>query len=216
MVPFVPKEPVWNFDMNENINLSLRRCQCSVLARGNNTMKQYSLSWTRYVPQITPALMLGIVLSVVQPASAASTAEATATVNITWTVVAPSCELKVPDKVYLGNITYGSKAYPPFTITVNCTSAAKAEIYAQTVTGALVSGLTHTLAMVGKDSEAQFWLEDNNRKIPLNGETNDVDSGFCLGENSRTCTLTPNTWVTTKAQEGERSAVIRFNLRYKA
>lgn len=207
------KVTVWKFDMNENINRSLRRCQCSVLAWVKNAMKQYSLSRTHYVSQITTALMLGIVLSV-QPASAATSAEAT--VDITWTVVAPSCGLDVPDKVYLGSITYGSKAYSPFTITVNCTSAAKAEIYAQTLRGTLVSGSINTLEMEGMDNKAQFWLEESGNKIALNGETNDVTSGFCLGTDSRTCTLTPKTRVESTAQEGERSAVIRFNLRYKA
>lgn len=135
------------------------------------------------------------------------------TVTLEATFTAPPCTLEVPDTVYLGSITYGSKAYRPFTMTVNCQSASKAEIYAQTL-GTLVSGSTDTMEM--GDSVTQFWLEEGGKKIALNGETNDTTSGFCEGTTSRTCTLTPKTWVGASAKEGGRSAVIRFNIRYKA
>lgn len=137
------------------------------------------------------------------------------TITLEATFTMPPCEINVPPVVHLGSISYGEKRYRPVTLTVNCTSAARSEIYAQTA-GLLVSGTTDTTAMTGADALTHFWLEENGKKIKLNGETNTTDSGFCAGTDSRTCTLTPATQVGVAAQEGERSAVIKFNVRYKA
>lgn len=134
--------------------------------------------------------------------------------NATFT--SPPCTLHVPEKIPLGNIAYGMKSYPPFTITVNCLSISKAEIYAQSLE-ALASGSVDMLVMKGVDQKALFGLEeDGQKRVMLNGDTNVTTSGFCVGTNSRTCTLTPKTWVTGDAKAGERSAVIRFNIRYLA
>jgi hypothetical protein len=145
----------------------------------------------------------------------AATLSDQATIPLVVTFTAPPCEIDVPSVVHLGSIHYGEKRYRPFTLKVNCVPGSKAEIYAQTK-GALVNGTADTMVMSGSDTLANFWLEENGSRIKLDGETNTADSGFCLGTVSRTCTLTPGTQVGSGAQKGERSAVIKFDIRYKA
>lgn len=155
-----------------------------------------------------------VLLTVAMPQVQSAPLYDSVTVTLEATFTAPPCDIDVPAVVRLGSINYGEKRYRPVVLTVNCTSPAKSEIYAQTA-GSLVSGTTDTTAMMGADALATFWLEDNGMKIKLNGETNATDSGFCAGTDSRTCTLIPATRVEASAKKGERSAVIKFNVRYK-
>ncbi|EQA8868596.1 fimbrial protein [Citrobacter braakii] len=149
------------------------------------------------------------------PSVQAVTLSDSVTITLEATFTEPPCEIDVPPVVHLGSIHYGEKRYRPFALKVNCATASKAEIYAQT-TGTLVTGTTDTMVMSGSDTRTNFWLEENGTRIKLNGETNTTDSGFCPGTESRTCTLTPGTLVSSGAREGERSAVIKFSVRYKA
>lgn len=158
---------------------------------------------------------LGGAILMIGACSAQANVTASATLPLSASFTAPPCTISVPAVVYLGSIPYGTQAYPPLTITLNCPAPAKAEIYAQSL-APLVSGLTDTAEMKGADAWAQFWLEAEGAKVKLNGENNTTDSGFCLGSASRTCSLTPKTWVDAQASAGERSAVIKFNIRYKA
>lgn len=155
------------------------------------------------------ALWLGMLL--IGNASLAQAAT-TATVTITATFVAPSCELDVPATVYLGSIKNGTQAYNPFSFQVNCRTPANTSVYAQAIEP-LDAGSVDTVLMTG--SGAKFWLRDeaSDKSIALNGDSNEA---FCAGENSRTCTLIPNTLVTPENARGETSTTIRLNIRYRA
>ncbi|QPR27777.1 hypothetical protein I6G97_15410 [Edwardsiella hoshinae] len=158
---------------------------------------------------------LGGAILMIGACSAQANVTASATLPLSASFTAPSCTISVPAVVYLGSIPYGTKIYPPLTITLNCPASAKTEVYAQVI-GPLVYNSIDTAELTGIDGWAQLFFSLNNVKIKLNGESNKVDSGFCLGIGSRTCSLLPVTWVDPRAREGERSAVIKFNIRYKA
>lgn len=181
---------------------------------GSNGMRLSRQGWhpkmtIAWLPLPLPLLLAGLMIA----SSSQAALSDSVTIMLEATFTAPPCTLEVPDKVHLGSIPYGDKSYRPFTLTVNCTSASKAEIYAQTL-GTLVSGSTDTMEM--GESATRFWLEEGGKKIALNGDSNTTTSGFCEGTSSRVCTLTPKTQVDASAPEGERSAIIRFNIRYKA
>lgn len=154
------------------------------------------------------ALLAGILLTM--PVHAITLLDSV-TITLEATFTAPPCTLTVPDTVNLGSITYGDKRYQPFTMEVTCTATSKTEIYAQAL-GTLAGGSADTVEM--GDSLTLLWLEEGGKKIVLNGDTDLTTSGFCKGDTSRTCTLTPNTRVDVNARTGARSAVIRFNIRY--
>lgn len=161
-----------------------------------------------------PLLLAGIAM-VSSPQAVIGANSVTLSINATFTE--PTCTLDMPDRVYLGSIRYGTTRYRPFTLTVNCLSASNTEIYAQALGDLLRPSVTNIMRMNGPDNRAEFALEKSiSQHIELNGDTNDTTSGFCAGTNSRTCTLTPKTYVPVGAEIGERSALIRFNIRYKA
>lgn len=145
--------------------------------------------------------------------------------TIKYSIRGVSCEVSAPSLVNLGSIPYGSKIYSPVVFGVTCPSATKSEIYAQVVSGgSLINGNESALPdHVGADGSGgylQFSLKKEGwRSITLDG----VDlgegkaSGFCEGNITRTCTLTPNTWVGNSVAAGHfASIIIRFTVRYRA
>ncbi|EDM9065174.1 hypothetical protein AHU16_22710 [Salmonella enterica subsp. enterica serovar Give] len=143
---------------------------------------------------------------------------------IKYSVRAVSCEVSAPSLVNLGSIPYGSKFYSPVVFGVTCPSATKSEIYAQVVRGGSLlngnaSGLPDHVGADGTGGRLQLKLMKENREfITLDG----VDlgegraSGFCEGSVTRTCSLTPETWVSVGVPAGHfASIVIRFTIRYR-
>ncbi|RKJ86473.1 hypothetical protein D6R50_10870 [Aeromonas veronii] len=153
--------------------------------------------------------------------SIAIAAEASATVEIRATFIAPTCELSAPSSVMLKPMRRGDNTVnDPFDIQVNCTSPSNTSVYAELIGGQLNSGSTTVALMNMLDGSSPpssnrvlFSLQDpKNGDITLNGDTGTV---FCGGTNSRTCTLEPKTRVPSNAQLGLVSSVIRFNIRYE-
>ncbi|MFS9421797.1 fimbrial protein, partial [Citrobacter sp. C411] len=69
----------------------------------------------------------------------AATNTATATVTLKATFTAPPCTLTVPDQVFLGSITPGTKIYNPFSVEIACPTATNTVLYAQVVSGNLTA-----------------------------------------------------------------------------
>ncbi|EBQ4932495.1 hypothetical protein NVU42_004290 [Salmonella enterica] len=145
--------------------------------------------------------------------------------TIKYSIRGVSCKVNAPSLVNLGSIPYGGKVYPPVAFRVTCPNAIKSEIYAQVVSGGQLingtsSGLPDHVAAADSGSGLQFKLEkENGALVTLDG----VDlgegkaSGFCGGNTTRTCTLSPMTWVAHSVAAGHvASIIIRFTVRYRA
>lgn len=169
---------------------------------------------------IVMALMSSLVLLMAGVNQAhAATNTATATVTLKATFTAPPCTLTVPDQVFLGSITPGTKIYNPFSVEIACPTATNTVLYAQVVSGTLTSGSTTRMDMTGPantGTPAQLWLTSSEGKvITLDGSgSTDSTKGFCGGTSNRTCTLTPATLVAPDTPRGQTSATLRFSVAY--
>ncbi|MFS9421792.1 hypothetical protein QNN87_26240, partial [Citrobacter sp. C411] len=76
-------------------------------------------------------------LSNITPVSAATSITKTVTLKATFR--APPCTLTVPDQVFLGSITQGTKIYNPFSMDIACPTAMNTVLYAQVVSGNLTA-----------------------------------------------------------------------------
>ncbi|EPS0558337.1 fimbrial protein [Enterobacter roggenkampii] len=145
---------------------------------------------------------------------------ASATIPVEVTFIDPPCSIVVPDTVSLGYMLTGTHSYDPVYITINCSSLKSSAIYAEIVQGTLTSGYTDRLNMIGptgsSGSPVQFWLVDSDGKtisIDGSGITNPA-SQFCEGSETRQCSFTPLTMISTDTPRGQTQAILRFSIVY--
>ncbi|EDV7203295.1 hypothetical protein BJH44_004281 [Salmonella enterica subsp. enterica serovar Bredeney] len=167
--------------------------------------------------KLSTLLMVGGAFFLVQSVKAVSVVDS-ATIPITINTVAIPCTVDVPSIVDLFVIARGKEvAYPPFEIKIKCSNAIKTEVYAQSLTHIVGDSGKRRIKMDGPSNFVHLFMEYDGTVIKLDGDANTTDSGFCVGSYSRTCQLTPRTWSSPeKTIPGDYSAMVRFNVRYKA
>lgn len=145
---------------------------------------------------------------------------ATALTRIHLTLTMPTCTLKMPDIVYLGNLKTGVTIHQSVKIEIECPDSSGIEtgLSAMNVSGQLDGAENDKMTMVsysGKSTTgtpALLWLNSDGDNIKLNGDKNNI---FCRGSGiSRTCTLIPHTQVFSNTVREGVEAIVRFNIAY--
>ncbi|HIF2601742.1 TPA: hypothetical protein ACXZWN_004528 [Salmonella enterica] len=141
--------------------------------------------------------------------------------KIYLTLTVPTCTLKMPDVVSLGNLKTGTSAHQPVKIEIQCPDASgiKTGLSAVNVTGELEGAGNDKMTMVSSSGKpttghpALLWLMDSNgSNIKLDGDKSNV---FCQGVSiSRICTLIPHTQVFSDTIREKVEATVRFNVTY--
>lgn len=143
------------------------------------------------------------------------------TIPLTITTTAPSCTVDVPAEVQLGTIVIPLTPqllppFPTFAVSVNCPSSVKMEVYAQALTP-LKPGSRTTMHMEGgSGARSELAMRVGQEFIYLDGDSSPADTGFCAGSDTRTCDVQPIIDIPGNVEPGERTAAIRFNVRYKS
>lgn len=139
----------------------------------------------------------------------------TAEFSINVIVTAP-CSLSVVNAaVDFGALPYGDKAHTQFAVKVDCDRDISTHITASVVTGTLKSdnykiGMTST---EGRAGSSVMWLTSNGDNVDLSGGVQTNVPLFCKGENTRTCLVTPHTYVGLSAPMGDKvKAAIRLTM----
>lgn len=166
------------------------------------------------------ALMAGGMLCLAQSAGAAPVYDSV-TVPLTITTIAIPCTVSVPAEVPLGTVVSGLDsqyvpAYPSFAVSVNCTSPLNMEVYAQALTPLRPGSRQYILMTGGSGPAPQLYMTNGGRNMYLDGDTGQADTGYCEGTTTRTCDVQPMLWAPGNVEPGEWTAMIRFNVRYKA
>ncbi|HGE5896306.1 TPA: fimbrial protein [Escherichia coli] len=160
-----------------------------------------------------------LIVGMLSPVYAASTATATLIVEATFTK--PTCSIHVPPDYNLGKLVRGQvKKHEPLLIIVKCpdTQSVKTALTAKVLTGSLESTQDKVRMMVnGKKSGALLSLKTVNTgssaRIKLTGAAQDA---FCDIDNGRLrqCQLIPITEVRSGGKLGPASATIQFEVVY--
>lgn len=147
-------------------------------------------------------------------------AASSATVTVTATFVAATCDISVPSTYWLGTLTPGAaKKHSSLRINWTCDGGlpVKTALIATPISGIPNSTKDKLEMMVsGVQNGTLLWLEENTtgRSIKLSGDEADA---FCSGEEtgSRVCDLTPVTEVHASDKFGIANAIIRFEIIYQ-
>lgn len=140
-------------------------------------------------------------------------------IDIKAQFVASVCDITMPNDVPLGAIYQGRRVYQPFSIVVNCPSSVNTFLYAEIISGSLPVGISDAVYMsstdtTGTPARLSLTSQDGNViNLDGGGKTDEV-KGFCKGNASRNCILTPSTFVETDTPYGQASAILRFSISY--
>ncbi|MBC3378674.1 hypothetical protein H8I69_06020 [Serratia fonticola] len=141
--------------------------------------------------------------------------------------VAPPCNVSIDNGnetkiIELGDITFGEKSHPPFTLSVDCKYSRGSSVYAEVVQGSLSQGGKNKInmqdAQTGTETPVQIFLREGSQPEGIEYDTSsgsDPDVQFCKGDSTRVCTLTPVTSV--RADAGVRAGLqlitsVRFTI----
>ncbi|WP_370560780.1 fimbrial protein [Edwardsiella tarda] len=146
-------------------------------------------------------------------------AASTATVTVTATFVAATCDIKIPAIYWLGTLTPGAiKKHSPLKIKWSCDSD---QLFNSALKASLVTGVSNhskeklEMMVDGYKNGTLLWLEDSHgQTIKLSGNDDDV---FCASNGSgvHDCDLTPITEVHPTDKFGIATAVIHFEVVYQ-
>ncbi|OPW88269.1 F18 fimbrial protein FedE [Citrobacter sp. A316] len=166
---------------------------------------------------VLSALMLTMAAGSVH---AATTATATQTINVTFTV--PSCNITVPSSYNLGPLTPGgAKDHSDFNITWTCqgNTPLKTGLTAGIVSGTADGDSKVRMMSGGQATGAALSLREKGTMQPIKLTGSGAKDYFCSDANAvagvtRTCTLTPVTEVSRSGPFGLASATLRFEVGY--
>lgn len=146
-------------------------------------------------------------------------AASTATVTITATFIAATCDITVPSTYWLGTLTPGiAKKHSPLKIDLTCDGnlPVKTALKATVITGVQNSTNDKLEMMVaGAKNGTLLWLEDDSGKsIKFSGNDTDV---FCIGEATgpRSCNVIPVTEAHSTDKFGIANAALQFEVVYQ-
>lgn len=160
-----------------------------------------------------------VIVGILSPVYAASTATATLIIETTFTK--PTCSIHVPPTYNLGKLVRGQvKKHEPLPIIVKCPGAQSVQtaLTAKVLTGRLESSRDKVQMMVnGKKNGTLLSLNTVNTgssaPIKLTGAAKDA---FCDIDNGelRLCQLIPVTEVHSGDRPGQASATLQFEVVY--
>ncbi|EEC2209522.1 TPA: F18 fimbrial protein FedE [Escherichia coli] len=173
--------------------------------------------------KFTKAVLAALMMTVMTgSAQAATTATATLTINVTFT--RPSCDITVPPSYNLGTLTPGTKTHAPLNISWKCESDTpfKTALTADIVKGGKTGGDESVTLQTGSgtDTGATLSLREKTSAAPIKLTGAAAGDYFCSdasaepGVTVRTCTLTPETKVSSGGPFGQASATLRFEVGY--
>ncbi|MBC6504717.1 hypothetical protein GW742_25300 [Citrobacter freundii] len=148
-------------------------------------------------------------------------------IPLTASFVAPPCRVSFDNSsdskiIDLGNITYGERVHPPFSLSIECKYNRGSTMYAEVAAGSISLNGNDLINMndadTGLKTPVMLSLRENGQS---KGVIFDTSSGvnqnvqFCEGDMSRTCILSPVTRVDSgdSVQAGTKLiAAIRFTI----
>lgn len=161
-------------------------------------------------------------LTMMMTSAAQAAQTATAIMKIDVTLTQPGCDIQVPSLYNLDILTPGGKEHFPLNIIWTCkgNTPIKTALTAAIVKG-MASGDEKVILLTdnGSESGATLSLKEKttSRLIKLTGPAQDdyfCNDASAVADQTRTCTLIPETQVSQNGPFGLVSATLRFDVGY--
>ena len=128
--------------------------------------------------------------------------------DITVVYTPPSCNLKAPPEVDLGDLLLGSRNHQPITLSLTCDSAVETAITMESGTR-----FDDTTALMSNNATKLWFTEPGGTKLRLTGQRADA---FCTGNTAmQTCEITPHTEMKNSDSKGTIYTILKLNFIYK-